>query len=346
MQEKTFNNDLFIDFLHLGTWQLSLYINEPTFTEYVSYQGLSCQSVGEIHFNIASNFIEAYIDNEKTQYFIEPLEHFTNNTQHQDLYVVYDLKDVLSIDKKNKIQAFLKTARDLEQQQENNENICDISLNYETNVSCLDNKNIFPILANSEKGGHFSAFPNGLDIDAKTGEISIQQSNSNIYIISYKKDNCVSDFALDLLDLPNADFELSKTHFYPNDAPFVLKDSTNNGFFSGLGVENGIFYPNLVPKHLHNQAIEITHTVSNSYCENSETKVIFIESEKKYVLQTFIVLEDTYITAQNRMRTDLLERKILPLSQPYSISPWKYQGHEQVEKHTDFPQNTVDWVLL
>ena len=43
------------------------------------------------------------------------------------------------------------------------------------------------------------------------------------------------------------------------------------------------------------------------------------------------------------MRTDLRQIGSLPLSQPYSGSPWNYNGNESV---TAIPPNVVDWVLI
>ena len=43
------------------------------------------------------------------------------------------------------------------------------------------------------------------------------------------------------------------------------------------------------------------------------------------------------------MTTDLNDQNLIPLSQPFSGSPWNYTGSESV---TDIPDDAVDWVLL
>lgn len=42
------------------------------------------------------------------------------------------------------------------------------------------------------------------------------------------------------------------------------------------------------------------------------------------------------------MRTNLAENGLLPLSHPYGVAPWNYQGTEAV---TAIPDGVVDWVL-
>lgn len=43
------------------------------------------------------------------------------------------------------------------------------------------------------------------------------------------------------------------------------------------------------------------------------------------------------------MNTSLLSGGVLPLNQPYNVSPWNYAGSESV---TSIPANVVDWVLV
>lgn len=47
--------------------------------------------------------------------------------------------------------------------------------------------------------------------------------------------------------------------------------------------------------------------------------------------------------AAGQMGTDLLSSGLLPLSQPFNIPPWNYNGTETVAA---FPSHTVDWVLV
>lgn len=47
--------------------------------------------------------------------------------------------------------------------------------------------------------------------------------------------------------------------------------------------------------------------------------------------------------ATNLMRTDLLDQNLLPFEQPYGDTGYSYFGNETV---TNFPANTVDWILM
>lgn len=279
LQNEQNESNLLIDLFHLGTWHLNLYNNfTNSSSSILSYHGITCSSLGEIHFKIEKNFIEAYIDNGENSYFIEPLQHFTNDDKQQDLYVIYELQNIYDTNKTKRIQCFLQAARNLEQQK-NLGNGCNFSLSYEKSKYCLNEKNISPILGNTENGGLFSAFPTGLHINEKTGEIVVEKSKPNIYIVSYKKGNCMVDFVLDILDLPNASFKLPHTYFQYSDAPIILTKNATTGFFSGLGIKDDIFYPNLVPKKsLKQKAIEITFTATNQYCENSETQNVVLHN--------------------------------------------------------------------
>ena len=57
-------------------------------------------------------------------------------------------------------------------------------------------------------------------------------------------------------------------------------------------------------------------------------------------------LEGAYNPNTNLMRTELLNKDLIPLTQPYDIEPWYYEGNEYVASHNDFPPNIVDWVLV
>lgn len=56
-----------------------------------------------------------------------------------------------------------------------------------------------------------------------------------------------------------------------------------------------------------------------------------------------VLLNGPYNPATDLMNTDLLDNDLIPLVQPFNEAPWNYTGTENV---TDFPVNTVDWVLV
>jgi len=58
-------------------------------------------------------------------------------------------------------------------------------------------------------------------------------------------------------------------------------------------------------------------------------------------------LEGAYNQALNNMETELLQKGLLPVGQPYHNLPWNYFGHEGAGwAISDYPQLTVDWVLV
>jgi uncharacterized protein (DUF1501 family) len=60
-------------------------------------------------------------------------------------------------------------------------------------------------------------------------------------------------------------------------------------------------------------------------------------------IQVKVLLEGFFDTDSAEMHTKLLDAALLPTSQPYSASPFQYDGMESV---TEFPEETVDWLLI
>ncbi|OWY23265.1 hypothetical protein C7N43_04385 [Sphingobacteriales bacterium UPWRP_1] len=78
-------------------------------------------------------------------------------------------------------------------------------------------------------------------------------------------------------------------------------------------------------------------TGTNSWVESSILSATGVRAKAK------IYLEGAYNAATGSMNTLLLSGNLLPTSQPYNSAPWYYNGTENV---TNFPANTVDWVLV
>ncbi len=57
-------------------------------------------------------------------------------------------------------------------------------------------------------------------------------------------------------------------------------------------------------------------------------------------------LQGAYNPDTNAMRTEISEEDILPLTQPYNIAPWNYNGTETISNANAIPDNVVDWILL
>ena len=56
-----------------------------------------------------------------------------------------------------------------------------------------------------------------------------------------------------------------------------------------------------------------------------------------------VYLEGFYNEVSGLMNTTLNDRSLMPLSQPYTVTPWNYSGGEAV---TSIPADVVDWVLV
>ncbi len=57
-------------------------------------------------------------------------------------------------------------------------------------------------------------------------------------------------------------------------------------------------------------------------------------------------LEGAYDMATGKMTNHLLTDNILPLAQPFNTPTYNYAGEEAFASYDEFPENTVDWVLL
>ncbi len=75
-------------------------------------------------------------------------------------------------------------------------------------------------------------------------------------------------------------------------------------------------------------------------CEEDESCI------EGFQLNTKIFLEGNYNSSTGSMNNALQESELIPLEQPYNVSPWNYTGNEGVTNANDFPNNTVDWVLV
>ncbi len=58
-----------------------------------------------------------------------------------------------------------------------------------------------------------------------------------------------------------------------------------------------------------------------------------------------LMLEGAYNANTGEMNTFLKDKNLLPFSQPFNISPWKYESAESVAEPA-MPSNVVDWVLI
>jgi len=79
-------------------------------------------------------------------------------------------------------------------------------------------------------------------------------------------------------------------------------------------------------------------------CEAYSETLPIVLNDRPVAINVF--LEGVYDPATGLMTTHLLADNLIPLSQPYDSAPWNYNGDESVASYSDFPVNTVDWVLI
>lgn len=103
-----------------------------------------------------------------------------------------------------------------------------------------------------------------------------------------------------------------------------------------------------------NQTISVTPTNTTAYtvtvtdaagCSATDNVTVSI-TPCTYSLQGRVWLQGPYLSATGRMDTTLRNKEILPLIQPYTITPWNYNGTESVGSITTVPLNVCDWILV
>ncbi|MGB1242406.1 MAG: M14 family zinc carboxypeptidase [Chitinophagales bacterium] len=70
-----------------------------------------------------------------------------------------------------------------------------------------------------------------------------------------------------------------------------------------------------------------------------------VVSRTGFLVDLKLILEGAYNVNTGEMNTFLRDKNLLPLSQPFNVSPWEYEGTEYVEDAA-IPSNVVDWVLI
>ena len=80
--------------------------------------------------------------------------------------------------------------------------------------------------------------------------------------------------------------------------------------------------------------------------ESNNMQLIPVYISPMVEVKTTVILQGAYDSETEKMTTHLLEKGLLPLSQPYNRSPWHYAGDESVNTPSEFPPNTTDWILL
>ena len=121
-----------------------------------------------------------------------------------------------------------------------------------------------------------------------------------------------------------------------------------NGEVIANNVDSVLLSANYLNKGLNVLVAEIIDTTKHMRLDSHVSEHLnvvswLIDFQGSHVISAF--LEGTY-EGNNTMRNDLYHNQLLPLEQPYSLSPFYYTGTEKVDSYSDFSPNTVDWVLV
>jgi|GEM_PF-2169906 len=126
-----------------------------------------------------------------------------------------------------------------------------------------------------------------------------------------------------------------------------LPDSTTNLIGSQGFVKFRIQHKENLPNPT---VIENTASIffdSNPYIQTNTTFNTFAEQLPFIATLNFkVFLEGAYNDITGEMNTYLLDQNLLPLQSPYREAPYNYSGNDSITNNTDFPTNTVDWVLI
>jgi len=92
-----------------------------------------------------------------------------------------------------------------------------------------------------------------------------------------------------------------------------------------------------------NMSGEVQQSDKNDYMSPNNHKSTQVPNDLQVYVNLKVFLEGPYDTSYHLMQTYLYTEGYIPLTQPYSGSPWNYSGTEQV---SSIPSQVVDWVLV
>ncbi len=96
--------------------------------------------------------------------------------------------------------------------------------------------------------------------------------------------------------------------------------------------------PNIFP------FILIFSILYSNYVSSQDDLIAPIQSKVELNLNVF--LEGAFDPSTGLMTTNLLDKSLIPLSQPYNVPPYNYPGTEGFTSITNIPSKMVDWVLI
>jgi len=144
---------------------------------------------------------------------------------------------------------------------------------------------------------------------------------------------------------PTVSFSGLDTVYCLNDSPVNITGNYSGGTFSGSGVtDNGngtaVFTPANAGLGLNYPVLYTytdIHLCTGVYQKQVDVLRCYIEVKAK------VILQGAYNSTTGLMDNSISINNLLPLSQPYNVSPWNYPGSEHLRSNNT---NIVDWVLL
>jgi|GEM_PF-3174315 hypothetical protein len=124
-----------------------------------------------------------------------------------------------------------------------------------------------------------------------------------------------------------------------NGSILIWQRKVNEGSWNNITGTTGMSTYSETPPLMADYYYRVSVQKSNCPAVYSDIFHLVVVVEIEFILKVF--LEGAY---QNPgMTTSLNDESLIPLSQPYFLSPWNYEGSESV---VTIPPNVVDWILL
>jgi len=124
-----------------------------------------------------------------------------------------------------------------------------------------------------------------------------------------------------------------------NGSVIIWQRKINNGSWTDITGTSGMLTYSEIPPTMGDYFYRVNVQKGNCPAVYSGLFQIVVLAEIEFILKVF--LEGAF--QGSGMTTNLNEDELIPLSQPYSCSPWNYAGSESVPA---IPSNAVDWILL
>jgi len=137
----------------------------------------------------------------------------------------------------------------------------------------------------------------------------------------------IIEFQFDNIYLPDSNVNEIESHGF-----LKFEIEANEGLAQNTVIENtaGIYFdfnPPIVTNTTHNTMVD---------------PLPLLES----AVALKVYLEGAFNPATGEVKTDLQNLSLLPTNQPFNVAPYNYNGTEAISIPMNFPENTVDWVLV